>query len=54
MMNLDIELFHMDIGYSSFTSLNIKGKEASFHHYGGTLDDLPDWSTIVKRNYADG
>jgi hypothetical protein len=32
----------MGIGCFSFDDLNEKEKKACFHHYGGTLDALPD------------
>ena len=42
MMHSDIKLFLMGIGCFSFDDLNEKEKKACFHHYGGTLDALPD------------
>ena len=53
MMNSDIKLFLMGLGYTSFDDLNEKELRACFE-YAGTLGyKVPVWAEVQKQAYND-
>jgi len=53
MMNADIKLFLMGLGYTTFDELNIKEVCMCFEHAGTEGYNVPVWGEIQKQGYND-
>ena len=53
MMNSDIKLFLMGLGYTSFDDLNEKEVRACFEYAGTSGYKVPVWAEVQKQAYND-
>jgi hypothetical protein len=53
MMNSDIKLFLMGLGYTSFDDLNEKELRACFEYAGTSGYKVPVWAEVQKQAYND-
>ncbi len=53
MINSDIKLFLMGLGYTSFDDLNKKELRACFEYAGTSGYKVPVWAEVQKQAYND-